>query len=123
MKKKDQARYIALNVLIKVNKEGKYSNISLKEALKNRDLSNRDKAFVTQLVYGCLEKQIAIDHIISKFASLKRTNPWIVNIPVSYTHLFSCAPLWQMQPSPYLLRDSGMHSAVIVRPPLLHVPG
>lgn len=80
MKKKDQARYIALNVLIKVNKEGKYSNISLKEALKNRDLSNRDKAFVTQLVYGCLEKQIAIDHIISKFASLKRTNPWIVNI-------------------------------------------
>lgn len=78
--KVDAARDAALQILKEVNHDGKYANISLKHHLRRARLSNRDAAFVTQLVYGTLERQITIDWILSKFCSLKRANPWVVNI-------------------------------------------
>ncbi|HHU49758.1 MAG: 16S rRNA (cytosine(967)-C(5))-methyltransferase RsmB [Caldicoprobacterales bacterium] len=75
-----QPRLAALQVLKEVNKDGRYANISLKENLRNRSLTGRDAAFTTQLVYGCLEKQITIDYYLRKLANLKRVNPWIENI-------------------------------------------
>jgi len=74
------ARETALEILKEVNQDGKYANISLKENLRGRSLTGRDAAFVTQLVYGTLEKQIAIDYFLKKFATFKRVNPWIINI-------------------------------------------
>jgi len=74
------SRLAALQVLKEVNKDGKYANISLKENLRKWQLTGRDAAFVTQLVYGTLEKQISIDYFLLKFANMKRVNPWIENI-------------------------------------------
>lgn len=74
------ARHIALRILKEVNQDGKYANISLKENLRGIDLPDRDQAFVTQLVYGTLEKQLTIDYFLSKFAKFKRVNQWIMNI-------------------------------------------
>jgi 16S rRNA (cytosine967-C5)-methyltransferase len=75
-----QPRLVALQILKEVNKDGKYANISLKENLRSRSLTRRDAAFITQLVYGTLEKQISIDYYLRKLANLKRVNPWIENI-------------------------------------------
>lgn len=75
-----QPRLAALQILKEVNQDGRYANISLKENLRSRSLSDRDAAFVTQLVYGTLEKQITIDYYLGKLATLKRVNPWIENI-------------------------------------------
>ena len=70
-----QPRLAALQILKEVNQDGRYANISLKENLRSRSLSDRDAAFVTQLVYGTLEKQITIDYYLGKLATLKRVNP------------------------------------------------
>jgi 16S rRNA (cytosine967-C5)-methyltransferase len=75
-----RTRSIALSILKEVNQDGKYANISLKEHLRGEALSDRDAAFVTQLVYGTLEKQITIDYYLKRFATFKRVNPWIMNI-------------------------------------------
>lgn len=80
-----ETRQIALQVLREVNQDGKYANISLKENLrsekfKNHVLSDRDAAFVTQMVYGTLEKQLTIDYFLEKFSSFKRVNPLVINI-------------------------------------------
>ncbi len=75
-----RTRYLALKILKEVNQDGKYANIALKEGLRGQSLPERDVAFVTQLVYGTLEKQITIDTLLKKFASLRRVNPWIMNI-------------------------------------------
>lgn len=74
------ARDAALSILMEIDYDKKYANISLKEKLKSSDFSNLDSAFITQLVYGTLEKQITIDWIISKFAKAKRIKPVIKNI-------------------------------------------
>ncbi|HOB21149.1 MAG TPA: 16S rRNA (cytosine(967)-C(5))-methyltransferase RsmB, partial [Candidatus Atribacteria bacterium] len=73
-------RQIALKVLIEVNRDGKYANISLKDNLRAFNLTDRDAAFVAQLVYGTLERQLTLDHFLNKFTSMKKANPWIINI-------------------------------------------
>ena len=75
-----RTRVLALKILKEINQDGKYANIALKEGLRGQSLPERDVAFVTRLVYGTLERQIAIDTLLKKFASLRRVNPWIMNI-------------------------------------------
>mgnify|MGYP000736152199 CR=1 FL=1 len=50
-------RNIALNVLLKIENEGAYSNIALNNAIKENRLSGVDSSFVSALVYGVLEEE------------------------------------------------------------------
>jgi 16S rRNA (cytosine967-C5)-methyltransferase len=78
----DLPRETALKVLYDINKSGAYSNIALNSYLENKDLSNLDKAFITELVYGTLKWRLSIDYIIDQFSSvkIKKLSPWILNI-------------------------------------------
>lgn len=58
----------AYRVLMQVEGEGGYSNLSLNAALGGARLAPRDKAFVTKLVYGVLENTTYLDHVISSYA-------------------------------------------------------
>ncbi|HPU41303.1 MAG TPA: 16S rRNA (cytosine(967)-C(5))-methyltransferase RsmB [Acetivibrio clariflavus] len=80
--KLDLPRETALKILYEVNKSGAYSNIALNKNLEDVKLSNIDKAFITELVYGTLKWQLSIDYIIEKFSSvkIKKLSPWILNI-------------------------------------------
>ncbi|HZJ82418.1 MAG TPA: transcription antitermination factor NusB, partial [Clostridia bacterium] len=76
----DKARQRALLILMEVNEDSKYANISLKEHLDRKEFNDRDASFITQLVYGTLENQTTIDRVLKKFAKMKRVNPRIENI-------------------------------------------
>ncbi|MBQ8300673.1 MAG: 16S rRNA (cytosine(967)-C(5))-methyltransferase RsmB, partial [Clostridia bacterium] len=65
------ARELAMKVIYDVEFEGAYSNMALKKALNNADLSGSDKALVTNLVYGTVDKKITLDYVISKFSKVK----------------------------------------------------
>ena len=62
-------RMTAFRVLMRVQGEGGYSNIALSEALSDAGTEPRDRAFVTRLVYGVLEKTEYLDHVISSYTS------------------------------------------------------
>lgn len=64
------SREIAMKVIYDIEFNGAYSNMALKKALK-ADMTQQDKAFVTNLVYGVTDKKITLDYIISKFSKLK----------------------------------------------------
>ncbi len=64
-------RRTAYNVLMRVESEGGYSNISLNAALNETKLDPRDKAFVTRLVYGVLENSSYLDYIIDRLSKVK----------------------------------------------------
>lgn len=80
--KLDLPRETALKILYEVNKSGAYSNIALNKKLEDINLSNLDKAFITELVYGTLKWKLSIDYIIDQFSSvkIKKLSPWILNI-------------------------------------------
>jgi 16S rRNA (cytosine967-C5)-methyltransferase len=63
------ARKLAINVLVKVEKEGAFANLALTQALKGDALSQRDKAFVMALVLGVLRNQKRLD---SKLAAISK---------------------------------------------------
>lgn len=60
-------RKVAINILERIINEGAYSNIILSNELNNSDLADKDKALVTEIVYGTLRRLKTIDTIIASF--------------------------------------------------------
>lgn len=70
------SRLVAFEALYKIFYDSAYSNIALDKALKDID---EDKAFISALVYGVVERRITLDYFINKYVSSK-PKPKIVTI-------------------------------------------
>jgi 16S rRNA (cytosine967-C5)-methyltransferase len=64
---------LAFDILNEVNQNGGYSNLLLPKALAQSNLDERDRGFVTELVYGTLRMQGRHDWILSQASD----RPWI----------------------------------------------
>ena len=63
----NNSRLAAIVVIEKVINENAYSNIVLGLELNKSDLNDKDKALVTEIVYGTLKYKYTIDKILSRF--------------------------------------------------------
>lgn len=63
------ARQYAFEILMKIEKEGAFSNLAVDGALASSSLSAKDKAFVSALIYGCTERKLTLDYQIEKYLS------------------------------------------------------
>ena len=75
-------RETALKALVKVEKDGAYLNIVMRDILFSSDMDDRDKALATNLAFGVLKNKLYIDNIIAHLSSvkLKKLSVWIHNI-------------------------------------------
>ncbi len=72
------ARQIAFEALLKVHKDGAYSNLVVDSLLKeNPGLEERDKSFICNIVYGTLDRLILIDYNIGLYLNqpVKKLKP------------------------------------------------
>ncbi|MDD4297424.1 MAG: 16S rRNA (cytosine(967)-C(5))-methyltransferase RsmB [Ruminiclostridium sp.] len=78
----DKVRETALKALMKIETKEAYSNLVLKKLLKNNALDTRDRAFITELVYGTVTRQITLDWVISKYSKTKlaKLSKWVLLI-------------------------------------------
>lgn len=78
----NNARNIAVNVLRRVLNEGAYSNIELKKELNYKDIDDRDKALITEIVYGTIKYKYTIDTILKNYikSGLQKVNIDVLNI-------------------------------------------
>ena len=69
-----------VDLLIEVEKEQSYAQLSLKNALE--DLDVRDKALATEIFYGTLKYQIQLDYWINQYSKtpVKKMKPLIRNL-------------------------------------------
>ncbi|MCL2811302.1 MAG: 16S rRNA (cytosine(967)-C(5))-methyltransferase RsmB [Clostridia bacterium] len=75
------ARLVALDVLIDVRERDAYASLALgKRLTASSALSPRDKRLATELVYGTLENQIRIDHMLDFFLEKKDVEPLVRDI-------------------------------------------
>jgi len=76
------AREVALKVINQVMNEGAYSNIALAKEINRGRLSDQDRRFVTEIVYGTIKAGDTIDWIIGHYVSrpLGKIPPVIRNI-------------------------------------------
>lgn len=68
------ARQVVLELLIKMQENGAYSNIVLDNTFSREKLSNRDRAFATMLFYGVIERRMTLDYIIRQYSSTEFDN-------------------------------------------------
>jgi len=70
--KPDAARLLAFDLLTEVNRNDGYSNLLLPAALSASSLEERDRNFVTELLYGTLRMQGKHDYVLSQISD----RPW-----------------------------------------------
>jgi 16S rRNA (cytosine967-C5)-methyltransferase len=70
--KPDAPRVLVYDILSEVNRRGGYSNLLLPQALNSSNFEQRDKGFVTELLYGTLRMQGRHDYILSQVSD----RPW-----------------------------------------------
>lgn len=76
-------RALALDMLIAVNEEGQYSHLVLRQVLdKYQYLPKQERAFLTRLTEGTIERQITLDYVINAFSKTKvhKMKPVIRNL-------------------------------------------
>ena len=74
----DRVRELAMQVLQRVHVEGAYANVALAETLRAVQLSERDRRFLTELVYGVTKAGASLDYRIGRYvADLRKAQPAI----------------------------------------------
>ena len=65
----DKARETAVRILYEVHENGAYANVALAKALRQLDLGEQDRRFVTELVYGAVKAGGTLDWILRRYVS------------------------------------------------------
>lgn len=76
-------RELILGVLLEVTRDGEYSHIALRNVLnKYQYLDKKERAFITRVTEGTLERMMELDYIINQFSNVKvnKMKPVIRNI-------------------------------------------
>ncbi len=78
----DKARNTAVRILHEVHEKGAYANVALARELRRADLSDMDRRFVTELVYGAVKAGDTLDWILRRYVnrSLKKIEPMVRDI-------------------------------------------
>ena len=80
--KPDASRLLAFDLLTEVNRNEGYSNLLLPQALNASKLEERDRALVTELLYGTIRMQGKHDWVLSQISDRpwNEVDPGIVDI-------------------------------------------
>ncbi|HEY6530849.1 MAG TPA: transcription antitermination factor NusB [Acidimicrobiales bacterium] len=61
------ARQLAAEALVRIERDGAYANLAVSPLLERSGLDDRDRAFVTELVYGTTRMRRACDWLVDRF--------------------------------------------------------
>ena len=67
---RNDPRRLAISSLVKIEKNGRYSNLETDAAINSSELSEADRRLYSRLVYGTLEKKITLDCVIAKYSKI-----------------------------------------------------
>jgi 16S rRNA (cytosine967-C5)-methyltransferase len=67
-KPRSSARELALEALLRID-DGAFANLVVPQLLQQSDLDERDRAFVTELVYGTTRRRRALDWVLDRHTS------------------------------------------------------
>ena len=68
MKNGNDVRRLAAASLLRLEKDGRFSNIEINTVLGRSAFSDADRALFTRLVYGVTERRVTLDLIIAQYA-------------------------------------------------------
>lgn len=77
-----KTRELALELLLRIEEEGAYSNLLLRSQLSRSEMSSADRRLTTELVYGVLTHKLLLDHRIAAYLTspIEKIEPWVLNL-------------------------------------------
>ncbi|EXX84729.1 16S rRNA methyltransferase [Paenibacillus darwinianus] len=74
------AREVALDALVRIERDGAYSNLELNRALQQAELPRADAGLATELVYGTVQRMRTLDYWLERFVAkgLAKLQPWVL---------------------------------------------
>ena len=78
----DRAREAAAKILLAVHEENAYANVVLAREIRKLRLEDRDRRFVTEIVYGTTKAGMTLDWILQRYINrpLKKISPMVREI-------------------------------------------
>lgn len=70
------SRRLAIETMVRIDRDEAYANLVLPALLDRSDLAERDRAFVTELVYGTTRMMRACDFLVNRFV-LSKVEPQV----------------------------------------------
>ncbi|WP_430786033.1 16S rRNA (cytosine(967)-C(5))-methyltransferase RsmB [Virgibacillus flavescens] len=71
-------RETILNLLLRIEDESGFSHLVIDHEIKSNQLSDRDAGFLTEIVYGTLQRKITLDYYLEPYINPdKSVKPWI----------------------------------------------
>ncbi len=80
-KAKKNVREVSLDLLVAIEKNQSYSNLLLNHAINAQQLPQKDIGLLTELVYGTLQRKMALDFYLQPFLkNSKRIENWVLQL-------------------------------------------
>ncbi|MEI3606687.1 16S rRNA (cytosine(967)-C(5))-methyltransferase RsmB [Pseudogracilibacillus sp. SE30717A] len=81
MQKEQNVRYIALDLLLRIEKEGSFSHLLLSQMIHKSKLSEQDERLLTEIVYGTMERKMTLDYYLTPFIQTpKKVTDWVMTL-------------------------------------------
>lgn len=77
----NNVRYLALDLIIRIEKEGSFSHLLISQAIQREKLGLQDERLLTEIVYGTIERKLTLDYYLKPFIrSPKKVADWVMNL-------------------------------------------
>lgn len=75
---KNNVRYVALNLLMHIEKQGGFSHLVISQAIERENVKEIDQNLLTEIVYGTLEHKLTLDYYLQPFIQKqKKLADWV----------------------------------------------
>lgn len=72
-------RRVALELLLRIEKEGSFSHLLLSQTIQKENITEQDERLLTEIVYGTMERKLTLDYYLKPFIrSPKRRADWVL---------------------------------------------
>lgn len=79
--KRPNVREEALNIILRVEKDGGFSHLLVSNVIKKNNFDVRDANLLTELVYGTIEEKLALDYYIRPFVKRPdKAEDWVLSL-------------------------------------------
>lgn len=77
---KKKVREVALDILLKIEKDQAYSNLLLNQSINKEDINDKDVGLLTEIVYGTIQRQNTLDYYVKHFVKGKfsKLDQWVL---------------------------------------------
>lgn len=73
-----QLRMLILELLLRIEKDRSFSHLLINREIQKSNLTTKDEALLTQIVYGTLERKLTLDYYLSSYVDpTKKLDLWV----------------------------------------------